>query len=510
MSQQSPIEYSDIQALARFGHGRLKEAQFLLLNVIDADAARQWLRDAPVSSAATTRPAPDQALQIAFTAEGLRALGVDEAVLDGFSDEFITGMSGDPSRSRRLGDVAANAPDKWTWGGTPETEPHLLLMLYAKTGELAAWSKTLQGEEFGQAFKVLNKLTTTDTNSVEPFGFADGISQPDIDWERKQKSGIHERDRFSNLLCLGEVLLGYPNEYGDYTTRPLINAADPQARMLPAAEDQPNLRDLGRNGSYLVMRQLHQDVPGFWQFVDQQADGDAEQREQLAAAMVGRQRDGTPLVDPVETPIEGIKIGGSAARLNQFDFDDDPHGQRCPIGSHIRRANPRTGDFPPGVTGLLSRLIRILGFHRRYPGDDLIASTRFHRLVRRGRVYGTQLTPDKAVSSKPSRAKRGLHFVCLVANISRQFEFVQNAWSMGPKFGGVQNESDPLLGNRQPLGNGDSTNHFSQPDAHGVARCIHGMPQFITVQGGAYFFMPGLRALSYIASARPTGAGDKS
>ena len=511
MSQHSPIEYSDIQALARFGHGRLKEAQFLLLNVSDTQAARQWLREAPVSSAESASPPADTALQIAFTAEGLRALEIDASVLEGFSDEFISGMSGDASRSRRLGDVATNAPEKWTWGGTPDTVPHLLLMLYAKPGELTAWSKSLQDEVFGQAFKVLKKLTTTDSDNVEPFGFADGISQPDIDWEGQQKSGIHERDRFSNLLCLGEILLGYPNEYGEYTQRPLIDFGnDAQARLLPAAEEHPGLHDLGRNGSYLVMRQLHQDVPGFWQYLDQQADGDAQRREQLAAAMVGRQRDGTPLVDPAEAPIEGIKTGGSAARLNQFHYDADPHGQRCPIGSHIRRSNPRNGDFPPGITGLFTRLIRILGFHRSYPGDDLIASTRFHRLLRRGRVYGTQLTPEQAVSSKPSRAKRGLHFVCLVANISRQFEFVQNAWTMGPKFGGVQNESDPLLGNRQPLASGDSTDHFSQPDARGPAICTHGMPQFVTVQGGAYFFMPGLRALRYIASARPADAGEQS
>jgi deferrochelatase/peroxidase EfeB len=501
MSKLRKPEYNDIQALARFGHGGLKEARFLLLQIVNAEQACQWLSVAPVNSAEWTESPPETALQIALSAEGLRTLCIDEDVLEGFSEEFIVGMVGDRSRSRRLGDVADNAPEHWTWGGNPTTVPHLLLMLYAKTDQLEVWCDTVLDQHFGKGFSVIADLTTVDSHSVEPFGFADGISQPAIDWERKQTTNLHQRDRFSNLLSLGELLLGYPNEYGQYTHRPLIDPkGDQHAHLLPAAEEIPHLHDFGRNGSYLVLRQLHQDVPAFWQFMDQQAKGDPQMREQLASKMVGRQRDGTPLVGQAQYPIEGINVQGRQAALNQFDFECDPQGQQCPIGSHVRRSNPRTGDFPPGVTGWLSRLIRIFGFGRKHPGDDLVASTRFHRLQRRGRVYGEQLSPEQALNADTDQAPRGLHFICLVANISRQFEFVQNAWSMGPKFAGVQNESDPLLGNRQPLSNGESTNHFSQPDPRGPTHCIHAMPQFITVKGGAYFFMPGIRALRYIAS----------
>jgi len=505
MNRRGNPEYSDIQALTRFGHGGLQEALFLLLDITDAAKAGEWLETAPVSSAEWSDPPPETALQVAVTASGLRALCLDEAVLEGFSEEFISGMAADDSRSRRLGDVADNAPEHWTWGGAPDSVPHLLLMLYAKSSRLTAWRETIQDPLFGQAFQIVTELPTVDSGNIEPFGFTDGISQPAIDWERRQTTDLHRRDRYSNLLSLGELLLGYPNEYGQYTQRPLIDPeADTPSLLLPMAEEQPNLQDLGRNGSYLVMRQLHQDVPGFWQFLDQQANGDPQQREQLASRMVGRQRDGTPLVDRAGQPIEGIENSGPAAALNQFDFARDPHGQQCPVGAHIRRSNPRTGDFPPGVTGMLSRLVRIFGFGRQHPGDDLIASTRFHRLLRRGRVYGEQLSPAQALETGAAQTQRGLHFICLVANISRQFEFVQNAWSMGAKFGGVQNEADPLLGNRQPLANGRSTNHFSQPDPQGPAHCIHTMPQFVTVQGGAYFFMPGIRALRYLANAAMT------
>jgi len=505
MSKDNNPEYHDIQALARFGHGSLKEARFLLLEIINVDMAREWLYAAPVSSAETRKPVPETALQVAFTIEGLRALQVDDEVIDGFSEEFISGMASDANRSRRLGDVAHNAVANWTWGGDPETTPHLLLMLYAKTGQMDDWNKIVEDHIFDQAFDIIIELDTLDNNNIEPFGFADGISQPAIDWEREQSTDLHRRDRFSNLLSLGELLLGYPNEYGQYTQRPLINPeADERAAQLPEAEDNQQLRDLGRNGSYLVMRQLAQDVPAFWQFMDQEAEGDSKLREQLAGSMVGRKRDGSPLVDKAKQPIEGIKTEGKSAELNQFNFDNDPHGQQCPIGSHIRRSNPRTGDFPPGVTGLLTRLIRILGFGRKHAGDDLIASTRFHRILRRGRSYGRQMSVEQALKPDAPRMTGGLHFICLVSSISRQFEFVQNAWAIGSKFGGIQNESDPILGNREPLTSGDSTNHFSQPDARGPAQCTHDMPPFVTVQGGAYFFMPGIRALRYLVGGSKT------
>jgi len=495
-------EYADVQALVRFGHGGLTEARFLMLEIVDVEAARKWLNTAPVSRADSTKPGPSTALQIAFGINGLRALGISENVLEGFSEEFIGGMSGDSSRSRRLGDVAHNAPDQWAWGGNADEAPHLLLMLYAKAGQLQTWSETIEDQVFTQAFRLTAELGTVDTSSVEPFGFADGLSQPAIDWDGQQTSDVHARARFSNLLTLGELLLGYTNEYGQYTRRPLIDPnTDARAQLLPRADDAPHLCDLGRNGSYLVMRQLAQDVPAFWQFMDQKAEGDPQRREQLASAMVGRRRNGTPLVGSTRQSIEGIDCYGDQAALNQFDFDDDTHGASCPMGAHIRRANPRTGDLPPGVSGLLSRLLRIFGFGRRHPGDDLIASTRFHRLLRRGRVYGQPLSPEQALAPDAPQAERGLHFVCLVANISRQFEFVQNAWSMGPKFGGVQDETDPLLGNRQPLADGKSTDHFSQPDPRGPAHGTHAIPPFVTVRGGAYFFMPGIRALRYLAAS---------
>ena len=134
--------------------------------------------------------------------------------------------------------------------------------------------------------------------------------------------------------------------------------------------------------------------------------------------------------------------------------------------------------------------------------DDLIASTRFHRILRRGREYGEKLSPEEALEpAPPGEAPRGIHFACIGANIGRQFEFVQNAWLMSTTFNGLTDESDPLLGNRAAVGDRPVTGYFSIPRDDKAARRLSGMPQFITVRGGGYFFMPSLRALRYIMRA---------
>jgi deferrochelatase/peroxidase EfeB len=245
---------------------------------------------------------------------------------------------------------------------------------------------------------------------------------------------------------------------------------------------------------------LRQDVRGFWQFLDKQTNSDPVERRKLAEAMVGRTMDGRPLVPMSSRPIPGIGTDPEDAKLNLFTFESDAAGIRCPFGAHVRRTNPRNGDFPYGTSGLFSRLIHILGFGRKSIRDDMIASTRFHRILRRGREYGIGLPPEEALRGPdPEGDERGLHFICLNANIGRQFEFVQNAWIMGTKFDGLTEESDPLMGNREPVPGCRLTDTFSIPRENGLTRRIAGLPQFVTVRGGAYFFLPGIRALRYLA-----------
>ena len=501
----TPVEFGDIQGLVRFGHGHLTEARYLMLEIADARAARAWLAAAPVTSAEVRTPRPECALQVAFTADGLRALDLSAEMLGGFSPEFLSGLAGEPSRSRRLGDVGASAPVRWSWGAEGDAI-HLLVMLFACGGGLEDFARDIQNDTWRTAFRVRAVLGTSDQDGVEPFGFRDGVSQPVIDWERAREVDGADQLPYGNVAALGEFVLGYPNEYGKYTDRPLLASASDPDGLLPAAEDQTGLRDLGRNGSYLVFRQLHQDVRLFWRYLDGLAQSDPAERERWAEAIVGRRRDGTPLVAAVPQPIAGVGPDGEDDRLNRFTYDSDPGGKGCPFGAHIRRANPRNGDLPAGTSGLWSWLLATLGFGNDDLRTDLVAATRYHRLLRRGREYGPGLTPEQAIAPEAGTEEpTGLHFICLNANIARQFEFVQNAWINGTKFDGLTEESDPLLGTRGAIAGCRFASGFTRPDPTGLPRRAVDLPQFVTVVGGGYFFLPGLRALRYLAAAPWSG-----
>ncbi len=485
------VDYEDVQGLLKAGYGRMKKARYDLLHVKDAAAARTWLRSAPVTNAKRPEIPSRTALNVAFTAPGLRAIGVAESIIKEFSHEFRSGMATE-FRARQLGDVGANAAAGWDWGGAG-SEPHLLVMFFGDGEHFDDFLRSSTGGSWQDAFEV-RTLDVAELRSDEPFGFADGISQPKIDWKQQRETPTTQID-YTHLTALGEFLLGYPNEYGKITDRPLLEPG-PGTTDLLAALEAPAKKDLARNGTYLVMRQLQQDVRMFWQFVDREAGGDFPQAVKLAEAMVGRTREGVPLV-----PLEEEALPGGGLKRNQFTFDSDPEGVRCPFGAHVRRANPRNIDYPARPTGLLNKLIMALGFGPREFRYDLMSSVRFHRVLRRGRGYGSQLAPEDALAPAPANEpERGLHFICLNANISRQFEFVQNAWMASTKFSAMTGESDPLLGNREPIPGCPVTSDFNIPQEDGLRRRVSGLPQFIITRGGAYFFLPSLRALSYFAS----------
>jgi len=492
------IDFADVQGLLRFGYKHHTESAFALLRVRNRAAARAWLAAAPVGSA-EKGSLPPTVLQIAFGAEGLRELGVPAQVAEGFAPEFVGGLGTDANRARRLGDLGVSDPGRWEWGGpAAERLPHVLVMVFALPGRLQACCHDLESH-WTIAFDLMRWLSTTDMGGVEPFGFADGLSQPEIDWSREIPPEDHDRLTYGNLSCLGEFVLGYPNEYGRYTARPLLEPVGAAAH-LPRAEDAPDRADLGRNGSYLVLRTLRQDVPGFWRYVDAQSGSDAAQRKQLAEAMVGRRMDGQPLLPPSDEVIPGVGTDPTARAKNGFTFDDDAAGVRCPVGAHIRRANPRNPDLPAGTTGLISRAIRILGFDADALHADAVASARFHRVLRRGREYGVRLSMAEALSGRAPQVETGLHFVCLCADLARQFEFVQGAWIAGSKFAGLPHETDPLLGNRLAAPDEPATARFTIPREGCPSRVVDGLPTFIEVVGGAYFFLPGVRALRYLAT----------
>lgn len=498
-----PVQFHDIQALARFGCAHLKDSHFALLKIKDRKRAGDWLLDINIQSAQAEQTIPDAITQIAFTTTGLSCLGLTQKTMAQFSDEFIQGMAHDDNRSRRLGDIKHNAPENWQWGFSNFEQVHVLILLYTRKSAMPEYRRSVFDERFDQAFSHVRTLPTTTLTDKEPFGFIDGISQPIIDWDQQQSTDAHARDEYSNKVAPGEIVLGYNNEYGLRTPRPMIHANEcPHSSKLPLAEQHSTtqlhsaVHDFGGNGTYLVIRQLEQHVDQFWQFVETQCAGDKDSADTLAAAMVGRKRNGTPLV--------------TSGSINDFTFDADPDGIECPISSHIRRSNPRTGDFPPGVKGWLDRLIKSLGFKRQSEYEDLIASTRFHRLLRRGRTYGpssgevSENSSDNGsvdssvhINTEQSSAT-GLQFICLAGNIIRQFEFVQSAWLSSSAFAGSREQRDPLLGHRCPRLSGTKTDSFMQASEHGVQDKTQSLPDFVTVRGGGYFFMPGISAIRYL------------
>jgi deferrochelatase/peroxidase EfeB len=519
------IDAADIQAIARTAFGSYKSARYLLLRVVEPVAARQWLRGLTLASLErmSLKELPPEITQIALTAAGLRALGVKNTIVELFAPEFVEGMASNDNRSRRLGDTGTNSPTNWCWG-VGEKEPHILLMLFSSAVQIEAFATRMQKQALDAGLSAIDILSDSDMDKLEPFGFRDGISQPTFDWDRPRVPGTKADQDYTNLLALGELLLGYRNEYGLLTDRPLLAAEEKNADILP--KGPKDLRDLGRNGSYLVYRQLAQDVPGFWRWVAGEAARSGIKKQELAESMVGRKLDGSPLPDLlVGRSIPGIEARNSD--LNDFLFDTDPDGLSCPVGAHIRRANPRTGDVPGGRKGPLDSLLTMLGLTTRrdrrptsstlpwrrnttvWPfirsEDDAVASARFHRILRRGREYGSKPDLDLGHDSTIPAPETGIHFLCLNANIARQFEFVQGAWIASAKFAALTGEQDPLLGNREPfptspIAEPQPTDGFTRPGAPPHRRHATGLPQFVRVRGGAYFFLPGLAALRWIAS----------
>jgi len=488
------LDLNDIQGLIARGYGTLPHARFTVFATHDAAAGHALLSWLLPRVTPAGRFAGDSALHLAYTAAGLRRLGLPESAIAGFSAQFTGGMTG-ANRSRFLGDVGESDPHYWAWGGPHEPPVEGLILLYASSPEiLDARQEELARHLGGRAIRQVTVLDTLELGSKEPFGFHDGISQPVIQGLPKARGAPPAGTPGGRVVPAGEFVLGYPNAYGQLTNRPLLPAPDDPRRLLPRDPAGSGAADLGRNGCYLVLRQLEQDVDAFWGYVRQAAarpDGSADTGSEitLAAKMVGRWPSGAPLVKAPDR--DNPQLGDD----NDFGYyRTDPQGLACPLGAHIRRMNPRDSlDPQPGT-------------------EASLAVNDGHRLLRRGRSYGPG-EGTLAAAGQDGHAERlaraevaprretGLHFICLAASLIRQFEFVQHTWLNNPTFHGLYDDTDPLAGNRQGCG---AT--FTEP-AHPVRRRYRDLPQFVRTRGGAYFFLPGISALRYLdqlpARARP-------
>lgn len=480
MSESKDFEQheADIQAIVATGFPRLRECSYWILEIKHRNNALAWLKTwcHTVKSVADLRRdenlmsaigRTDQALFLAFTHPGLLKLGLEEASDFPFPSAFKFGMA-DTVRANAFGDK----PQDWKWGFGSK-EPHLLVAYYAKERHVPAIHPAAD-VNWTAGFNVIEYLRTCpsyiEQNSgpaFEPFGFRDGIGQPVIDGMREstrtRRARLKDGERFSDrLVAPGEFLLGHRNEYGEIAQCPDMYPASqsPTARMQ---------KRFGFNGSYLVVRQYWQDVDAFHAL---ELAGMGPNDPTPGEKMIGRRKDGRSLIP--------CPVGNEDADSFRYRVDDVA-GFHCPRGAHIRRANPRDNlgwDVPSGV-----------------------AASKLHRIIRRGRVWTEScqacalgLPKDCGGESyrlpeNPVRCGKGIVFVALNADLERQYEFIQQHWLNNPKFGDLVDERDPILGGGGP---------FSVPALPVGEK--HEVPTLTEVRGGAYFFLPSLEALAFIAN----------
>ncbi len=435
------LEFDDIQYIL-LTRAPAITGRYEFLSFRNPGAGRAWLSAIletvhSVQQARASVEKDNRWVSVAFTWNGLRALGVDESSLASFPEEFKQGMV---ARAEILGDTGVNHPDNWV-GNLASPELHAIVILFARD---AAERQRCEAEHQRlvaqcEGVEVLSSLDLEATPPFEyahdHFGYRDRMSQPVI-----EGAGEEPTPGTGAPLKAGEFILGYPDEDGP-----------------PANLPQPEI--LSRNGSYMAYRRLQEHVGKFREFLRQQGRTPEEQ-ELIAAKLMGRWRSGAPLV--LAPDKDNPALGADPQRNNDFNYKQmDPHGYAVPLGSHIRRMNPR----------------------------DTAANMNRRRVIRRGGTYGPPL-PEEAPEDG---IERGIAAFIICASLIRQFEFAQNVWVNDRNFHELGNERDPICGNQ------DGTLEYKIPKRP-IRKKITGLPAFTNVRGGAYFFLPGLKALRYLAS----------
>ena len=432
------LELDDIQSGVLRPRPTPYVATYIAFRIDERKGGRELMRRVArvVTSAANpTSPLADTWVSVALTYQGFKALDVPQESLDSFAWEFRQGMA---ARAKELGDEGESAPENWEKPlGTGDV--HVVLVAVSPDEEHLEAAL----EPARKAYRQMSGIEAIWRQNchalpteTEPFGFRDGISHPAI-----EGSGIPGSNPKEQPLKSGEFVLGYADEMGG------VQKTVPEV--------------LGRNGTYVVFRKLQQRVAEFRRFLKEHSNG-PEDEELVAAKMMGRWRSGAPLAlcpfhdDPT--------LGADPHRNNDFLFhEDDLAGFKTPAGSHIRRMNPRDAQ----IAGM----------------------ARIHRMIRRGTAYGPPL-PEGVLEDDGT--DRGLMFAFVGANIGRQFEFVQSQWVNDGVFFGAGDDRDPITGS------GGGPGSFTVP-RRPVRRRLQGIPQFVVTRGGEYCFMPGLRALRWLA-----------
>lgn len=508
------LDLYDIQGHVCKGYGRygFPKARYCFLNFQYASSAQTFLSQLidqittsetwPVSDTDDGYTIkPNTTLNIGFTYAGLTALNLPLRSLKGFPVDFTMGMK---ARSGILGDTGISSPEHWDdiW---KSEQVHAWVAINGRDSDgIELEFNNFKGlvDQHPDGVQILagnrgpngSALNFQDASAVfengrptakEHFGFTDGISNPYFAGcgnspTRIPGRGKLMRDGRWEALATGEFILGHVDEAKEYPIAP-----------------EPKL--LSHNGTFMVYRKLHENVDTFNSYIDDLAKSFDGSRDLLLAKMAGRWPDnGAPLtlaatdaekacldarIMDLERRIKQGEIKAMAEREEihrqwvDFTFNEDTSGSRCPIGSHIRRTNPR------------GSLETEKGAFQR-PG----ALVDRRRLMRRGLPYGGI---DETSSDQ---SEQGIIFMSIGASIERQFEFVQQQWVNYANDFKLGNDKDPVIGNHD----GDITDkHIIQADTESDDNappffCAQ-MPRFVETRGGDYFFIPSISALRMIA-----------
>jgi Dyp-type peroxidase family len=434
------VDLEDIQATVLRYRPEPYYGTHVMLHVADAQAGREFLRRLTphVDSAAGWWQAGQSWISVAISYSGLVALGVPQDSLDSFPEAFRAGMA---ARAGQLRDNGDNAPAHWDAPfGTGQV--HIGVSIFSDSEQ--AWHQTMaMARQEYEGFPGLSVLLEQDFGAqpgdLNPLGYKDSIGQPAI-----EGSGLDPLPGQGPAIKAGEFILGYPGEDG-----------------VPLPMPSPDM--LGRNGTYAGLRKYQSRVGTFNRFLRQHAQTGPD-RELLAAKLVGRWRSGAPLT--LAPDRDDPELGADPLRNNDFSYAADPGGRQVPLGSHMRRMNPRDTKLA------------------------ILTDVNIHRVIRRSTTYGAPYDPD-AVSPQADETPRGLYFIFLSAKAMATLEFLQQEWINNGNFTGLDGERDPNVG-LQPLGATFTIPHDP------VRRRIHGIQTFNVLRGGEYFFLPSLTALAWL------------
>lgn len=439
------IDRADIQAGILHGY-RGQTRAHVFLEVDDPCATRSWLRESvPTVTTEAQHPTPAVCVNLAFTFAGLCALGMRRHRLATLPEPFREGMA---ARSALIGDTGVQHADTWESPFRADDPLHVVVILDGSAAAVAAHVEALRADLWQDGLVELGPPLWGQrlVDGREHFGYVDGLSQPPLEGmpgPRMSSPGQGRlRDTTWEPLALGEFVLGLPDADGI------------RDRTLSA---------LTANGSYLVLRKLQQDVEAFRRFVRTTAQRAGITEERASAKIMGRWPNGAPLT---ASPDSGDALWGETDSPREgFTYDGDD-GSRCPLGSHVRRANPR------GSLGFEGRLE-----HR-------------HRLLRRGIPYGAPFVEGDPASAQ---ADRGLVFACYQSDIATQFEFVQSQWLLDGDAFGLGDDVDPVVGDRSD----GRTSLWLQgtPPTR-----IDSFERAVRTRGGAYLLVPGLGGLRHLAA----------